>query len=102
MKSCFFPPQVVWFFEDEPITTTTGSEIQIETTENYTALRIPKAKRYHDEKVRQLGITQPMNETCAEPCIITYSLSPGGTVENSASTPRTVSKRLIHLTTLRS
>jgi hypothetical protein len=31
--------QVVWFFEDEPITTTTGSEIQIETTENYTALR---------------------------------------------------------------
>ena len=38
--------KVVWFFEDEPITTTTESEIQIETTENYTALRIPKAKRF--------------------------------------------------------
>ena len=38
--------KVVWFFEDEPITTTTESEIQIETTENYTALRIPKAKRH--------------------------------------------------------
>ena len=46
---------MVWFFEDEPITTTTGSEIQIETTDNYTALRIPKAKRYNDDKLSESG-----------------------------------------------
>ena len=30
--------QVVWFFEDEPITP--GSDLLIETTESYTSLRI--------------------------------------------------------------
>ena len=48
--------KVVWFFEDEPITTTTESEIQIETTENYTALRIPKAKRYTYRQMDDNGL----------------------------------------------
>ena len=30
--------QVVWFFEDEPITP--GSDLEIETTDTYTSLRI--------------------------------------------------------------
>ncbi|CAB4058332.1 TTN [Lepeophtheirus salmonis] len=38
-------PKIVWFFEDEPITQ--GSDLSIETLENYTAIRIPEAKRWH-------------------------------------------------------
>jgi hypothetical protein len=37
--------QVVWFFEDEPITP--GSDLFIETTDTYTSLRIQVGFRTH-------------------------------------------------------
>eukprot|EP00095_Tigriopus_kingsejongensis_P007319 maker-scaffold689_size110969-snap-gene-0.21 protein:Tk07319 transcript:maker-scaffold689_size110969-snap-gene-0.21-mRNA-1 annotation:"titin" len=39
-------PNIVWFFEDEPITSP-GPEIQIDTSETQTSLRIQNAKRWH-------------------------------------------------------
>jgi hypothetical protein len=38
--------QVVWFFEDEPIAST-GADLQIETTDAFTSLKIQNAKRWH-------------------------------------------------------
>ena len=43
MQTCKL--QVVWFFEDEPITP--GSDLFIETTDSFTSLRIQGAKRWH-------------------------------------------------------
>ena len=37
--------KVVWFFEDEPISA--GSDLIIETKDNFTSLRIEGAKRWH-------------------------------------------------------
>ena len=38
--------KVVWFFEDEPISPA-GDELQVETTDTHTILRIAQAKRWH-------------------------------------------------------
>ena len=71
-------PTVVWFFEDEPITTTTESEIQIETTENYTALRIPKAKRWHCGEFRVYAENENGEDACSILVTVTAPPSPPG------------------------
>ena len=45
--------QVTWFFEDEPITA--SAELQIETAESFTCLRIENAKRWHCGEFRVLA-----------------------------------------------
>ena len=39
------PPRITWFFDDEPICP--NEDVQIETTESQTSLRIGAAKRWH-------------------------------------------------------
>ncbi len=68
--------QVVWFFEDEPITTTSESEIQTETTESYTALRIPKAKRWHCGEFRVYAENENGEDACSILVTVTGKFRP--------------------------
>jgi len=47
------PPRITWFFDDEPISA--SEDVQIETTETLTSLRIGAAKRWHCGEFRVLA-----------------------------------------------
>ena len=58
---CF---QIVWFFEEEPIALG-GSEIQIETNEAFTSLKIENAKRWHCGEFRVYAENENGEDACS-------------------------------------
>ena len=66
-------PKVVWFFEDEPISA--GSDLIIETTDNFTSLRIEGAKRWHCGEFRVYAENEYGEDACSILVTVTCNLS---------------------------
>eukprot|EP00094_Tigriopus_californicus_P003831 TCALIF_03687-PA protein Name:"Similar to unc-22 Twitchin (Caenorhabditis elegans)" AED:0.03 eAED:0.03 QI:253/0.88/0.9/1/0.88/0.9/10/156/900 len=70
-------PKIVWFFEDEPITSP-GPEIQIDTSESQTSLRIQNAKRWHCGEFRVYAENENGEDAASILVTVTSPPSPPG------------------------
>ena len=66
------PPRITWFFDDEPICPT--EDVQVETTESQTSLRIGAAKRWHCGEFRVLAENE--NGEDSAPILVTVTAPP--------------------------
>merc|ERR1711936_968393 len=66
------PPRITWFFDDEPISPT--DDVQVETTETQTSLRIGAAKKWHCGEFRVLAENE--NGEDSAPILVTVTAPP--------------------------
>ncbi len=55
---------MVWFFEDEPISGGSG-DLQVETSDNFSVLRIQNAKRWHCGEFRVYAENENGEDACS-------------------------------------
>ncbi len=67
-------PRVVWFFENEPISSS-GNELQIVTTEEFTSLKINSARRWHCGEFRVYAENENGEDACAVLVTVTGRLA---------------------------
>eukprot|EP00090_Calanus_glacialis_P046314 TRINITY_DN903_c0_g1_i1.p1 TRINITY_DN903_c0_g1~~TRINITY_DN903_c0_g1_i1.p1 ORF type:complete len:972 (-),score=286.61 TRINITY_DN903_c0_g1_i1:125-3040(-) len=70
------PPRITWFFDDEPICP--SEDVQIETTEVQTSLRIGAAKRWHCGEFRVLAQNENGEDAASILVTVTAPPSPAG------------------------
>jgi len=70
------PPRITWFFDDEPICP--SEDVQIETTELQTSLRIGAAKRWHCGEFRVLAQNENGEDAASILVTVTAPPSPAG------------------------
>lgn len=70
------PPRITWFFDDEPICP--SEDVQIETTEIQTSLRIGAAKRWHCGEFRVLAQNENGEDAASILVTVTAPPSPAG------------------------
>ncbi len=70
------PAKVVWFFEDEPISS--GTDVLVETTDAYTSLRIQSAKRWHTGEFRIYAENDNGEDAASILVTVTAAPSPPG------------------------
>eukprot|EP00092_Neocalanus_flemingeri_P023397 GFUD01025368.1.p1 GENE.GFUD01025368.1~~GFUD01025368.1.p1 ORF type:complete len:979 (-),score=266.22 GFUD01025368.1:251-3187(-) len=70
------PPRITWFFDDEPICP--SEDVQVETTETQTSLRIGAAKRWHCGEFRVLAQNENGEDAASILVTVTAPPSPAG------------------------
>lgn len=70
------PPRITWFFDDEPICP--SEDVQIETTDTQTSLRIGAAKRWHCGEFRVLAQNENGEDAASILVTVTAPPSPAG------------------------
>jgi len=70
------PPRITWFFDDEPISP--SEDVQVESTDTMTSLRIAAAKRWHCGEFRVLAQNENGEDSASILVTVTAPPSPPG------------------------